>query len=260
MNQITFTNLPECFQITIIEATEVFHHFGDHFHNSYNIGILKSGTALLGLNGAKHQIKPGTIYFLNPRVIHSLQNLELQISYTVISIPEEVLLNLIKNQKPFSANPLSEDLQKSQTLLKQIQKILTPDTLPIEQQEILIDILDSFQFLPYQNFFKKEQFEKTILYLKEHFKEPITLNELCQLSFISPYHFIREFKRYTGLSPTEYLIQLRIKAAQKLLLQTTNLAIVAQQLGFYDQSHFSKYFKKHLGISPRKYLQSYKKR
>lgn len=63
--------------------------------------------------------------------------------------------------------------------------------------------------------------------------------------------FRKEFKRYTGFSPVQYQIQLRIQKSNSLL-STTNLSIkeIAHQLGFDSNNYFSRIFKQKTGISP----------
>jgi len=63
--------------------------------------------------------------------------------------------------------------------------------------------------------------------------------------------FRREFKRYTGFSPVQYQIQLRIQKS-KNLLSTTNLPVkeIAHQLGFDSNNYFSRIFKQKAGVTP----------
>ena len=98
--------------------------------------------------------------------------------------------------------------------------------------------------------------ENVLAYIEENYKKEINLTYISSLSFLSLFHFIREFKKYIGLSPFELVIQLRIKEAQRLLLKTDKIAEIAIESGFYDQSHLTKYFKKYVGISPKKYAKS----
>ncbi len=86
----------------------------------------------------------------------------------------------------------------------------------------------------------------------------IGLVELANLVHLSPYHFGRLFKQTIGLSPYQYLLQLRIEFAKKLIVERTGpLGDIAYQLNFSDQAHFSNAFRKATGISPRQYLQSH---
>ena len=59
-------------------------------------------------------------------------------------------------------------------------------------------------------------------HMEQQFMEDISLDTLAELTRTNKYHLSKEFKRYTGFSPHDYLIWLRINQA-KILLKTTNL-------------------------------------
>lgn len=82
----------------------------------------------------------------------------------------------------------------------------------------------------------------------------IGLVDLANLVHLSAYHFGRLFKQTIGLSPYQYILQLRIEYAKKLILEKAGpLGEIAYQLNFSDQAHFSNAFRKATGLSPRQY-------
>lgn len=91
-------------------------------------------------------------------------------------------------------------------------------------------------------------------YLNIHFRENITLDKLSELTFLNKYYLSHEFKKYSGMSPIEYLLTKRLTEARKLLA-TTDLSIsqISSIVGFGTSSYFSQYFKKSVGISPSEY-------
>lgn len=91
-------------------------------------------------------------------------------------------------------------------------------------------------------------------YVQTHYAQNISLQQLADLVHLSPYYFARLFKNATGMSPHNYLLQVRIDRAKELLAQEeVNLYKIAVELGFTDQSHFGRHFKKVVGITPRQY-------
>lgn len=85
----------------------------------------------------------------------------------------------------------------------------------------------------------------------------VSLLELAGVVHLSPYHFGRLFKQTVGLSPYQYILQLRIEYAKKLIKSNAaRISEIAYKLNFSDQSHFSNAFRKATGISPRQYLYS----
>jgi AraC family transcriptional regulator len=79
-----------------------------------------------------------------------------------------------------------------------------------------------------------------------------TQEQMAAVAHLSPYHFARQFKAATGLSPHQYVIARRVERAQHLLRADDQLCLaeVAFRLGFFDQSHFSLHFKRITGVTP----------
>lgn len=96
--------------------------------------------------------------------------------------------------------------------------------------------------------------EEIITYINEHFRESITVEELASRAGLSQYHFIRTFKKETGLTPHEYLLNTRIATA-KYLLKNTGLPIkeICFSTGFSCESVFCGAFKRHQGMTPLQY-------
>ena len=66
--------------------------------------------------------------------------------------------------------------------------------------------------------------------------------------------FIRNFKEYTGTTPTQYLLSLRISNAQSLLESTSfNVTEIAEIVGYNNPLYFSRLFKKQCGVSPTEF-------
>ncbi|MBN9384914.1 MAG: helix-turn-helix transcriptional regulator [Chitinophagaceae bacterium] len=75
--------------------------------------------------------------------------------------------------------------------------------------------------------------------------------DLAAQANLSPFHFTRLFKQTTGFSPYQYLLQLRVEAAKKLIRTGRYpLTEIAYELGYSDQAHFCKAFRRVTGMSP----------
>lgn len=97
-------------------------------------------------------------------------------------------------------------------------------------------------------------FEQIKIHLSQHIKDKICLDELCKHFNCDKFNLLRQFKQYTGLSPINYLITLRIQSAKELMISTDlPLVQIALESGFYDQSHFSNCFVKLVGLTPGEY-------
>jgi len=95
---------------------------------------------------------------------------------------------------------------------------------------------------------------KAIDFIEHNFHNNIYIQELAEMGFMSVRNFQRIFKEATGLSPNDYLLELRIQSASKLLTETDSAIYdVSNQVGITDWFYFSKAFKKKFGVSPLNY-------
>jgi AraC-like DNA-binding protein len=82
----------------------------------------------------------------------------------------------------------------------------------------------------------------------------VRLSELAALAGLSPFHFLRLFKRETGITPHRFLVQTRIRRAVQLLRETSRpVTAIAFEVGFGDLSNFINAFRREVGVSPRSY-------
>ena len=93
-----------------------------------------------------------------------------------------------------------------------------------------------------------------VKHLKASYPETHRLDELAARARLSRFHFIRVFREVTGVSPHQFLIGIRLRAASEHL-QTTSRPItsVALETGFNDISHFNRTFRRAFGMSPRQW-------
>lgn len=96
-------------------------------------------------------------------------------------------------------------------------------------------------------------------YMEQHYMDDITVAKLAALGYVSPSCFNRRFKKEIGITPIEYLIEIRIERS-KTLLRRKNISVteIAMRCGFSSNSHFSSCFQSRLGITPSEYRDKYK--
>jgi AraC family transcriptional regulator len=101
------------------------------------------------------------------------------------------------------------------------------------------------------------QLKQVVDFAHSYMQSDIGLHELAGLVHLSPYHFGRLFKQTVGKSPYQFILQLKIDCAKKLIKRNNGpISEIAYQLNFSDQSHFSNAFRKATGVSPRQFLYS----
>jgi AraC family transcriptional regulator len=90
-------------------------------------------------------------------------------------------------------------------------------------------------------------------YIHCYYYRRITLTELAEVAAISEFHLQRMFSQRFAVSPSEYLIEVRIAQAKLAIRQGDSLADVASACGFSHQSHLHGVFKRIVGITPGQY-------
>lgn len=91
-------------------------------------------------------------------------------------------------------------------------------------------------------------------YLREHYRESLTLEETAKRFYVSSSYLSRIFHRLTGFGFREYILHLRVREAQRLLAGTRmRMNEIAPAVGFEYLSHFNKAFKKATGLTPMQY-------
>jgi AraC family transcriptional regulator len=106
-------------------------------------------------------------------------------------------------------------------------------------------IADRYSLLP-------RRLESAIDYIHAHLNGDLSMTQIAGSVNSSPTHFASLFKRATGISLHQYVIQQRVNRA-KLLLETTDLPIpnIAAQVGFANPSHLGYHCKRQTGMTPR---------
>ncbi|WP_079558914.1 hybrid sensor histidine kinase/response regulator transcription factor [Alkalitalea saponilacus] len=103
---------------------------------------------------------------------------------------------------------------------------------------------------------KDEEFlQKLISYVEENHSEEFTIEELADTLCVSRTVFYNKVKGLTGLSPVEFVRQLKLKIAAHLLTQGYNVSEAAIKVGFSDARYFSRQFKALFGYLPSKHVQ-----
>lgn len=99
-----------------------------------------------------------------------------------------------------------------------------------------------------------EPFQRALSYISSHYSQKITLEDLSEISHYNPSYIILLFRKYTLMSPIEYINNYRIIIAKELLLHTKKSIIeVADKCGFHNLSYFTRSFKAHTNFTPSEF-------
>jgi AraC-like DNA-binding protein len=102
------------------------------------------------------------------------------------------------------------------------------------------------------------QARQSKVFMEKYLSEKIELQKIAAAAFMSRFHYIRIFKQVYGVSPRQYLRDLRISRAKELLKQGLPPAQVCTEVGYDSLPTFSSAFKRGTGYSPKAYQNLHK--
>lgn len=101
---------------------------------------------------------------------------------------------------------------------------------------------------------QKKNINESIKYLEENYQKEYCLEDVAQAANLSPYHFIRVFKSQTGKTPYELLMNIKMKKAKEMLMDSSKtITEISSLLVFSSSSHFARVFSRIVGLSPTAY-------
>lgn len=225
----------------------------------YLIMYTIQGEGYLKFNQQEYIMKPHSVALIDCNALHSFEiyqdNWELIWTH-VAGDGLRTYYNLITNQNHYVYDdvPIVEDKMMGwMEYFDRNDLYADIDAVPV--------ILDFFTFLIHERY-RINEAERTvpqgildaIEYMRFFYAEDLTLELLAAKAYMSTYHFIRRFRDYTGTTPHEYLLTLRI-AAVKRMLQETNVPIkdIAEKTGFSNTKSLAKIFKRVVGMTATEY-------
>lgn len=214
------------YDLTIILNGEMQYYINDKFCS------LKTGDAICH--------KPNSIQSRNPQKIRcdyfsvnftSTEKIDLP-DYIEGIVSNEILL-LISTFDEIKSKPYLDPSNTLNVLLNSLITIIENNL----KQECLSDTTN-----------------KIMKFIKENLSTKITLNDISKLTFFTPIYCDTLFKKETGKSIINYLLDERIAKAKSLLIEgSLSLTKIAEISGFYDYNYFSRTFKKKTGYTPTQY-------
>ncbi len=121
--------------------------------------------------------------------------------------------------------------------------------------------LSSSSFAQIETYSESRRVQKVQQYIALHYKEEIRLATLADMVGMTPVSFSRFFRLRTGKTLSDYIIDIRLGAAARLLVDSTQtVAEIGYDCGFNNLSNFNRMFKRKKGCSPKAFRESFRKK
>ncbi len=249
-----------------LTATYITHAFGRHTHEGFAIGVIKKGAETFYYRGEMHIAPEGSVVVICPDELHTGQAQTADGWTYRMMYPDADLLAQVASEIagrprgiPYFAAPVYHDktlfaaLYAAHVALEQSLSALERETRLTDALALLIRRYADDRPPLAGSGMVHDVLRDAKDYLRAHYADNVSLEQLAQTVYLSPFHLSRLFRERLGLPPHTYLNQIRVNHAKTLLNSGLSLTAVAHDVGFADQSHLSKAFKRVVGVSPGEY-------
>lgn len=240
-----------------------------HSHDYFEIELITSGHGYQLINGKKHTMKPGMFYILAPSDNHKFfiqKKITIwNISFTHSFLPES-FSHAFAQKKDDLVFFLDE---KELNFISQIfinakkehlDKLKLSDLLLNQSLSLLLTIITRKGNLSLENKQQDSPILDAISYVKLHFTQNPSREIVAQHCHLNASYLSSAFKKATGKTYSDYLIDLKISHAKKLLRHTSeSIMLIAENSGFESICNFNRAFKKKTQLSPSQYRKKHQK-
>lgn len=226
----------------------------------YQIIYITDGSGKLETRQGNYVIHPGTILFIYPGMWHRYRpDKKTGWKEHYIGFHGEFTGNIFQEQYITKQKPLMY-IGFQDILIKQFFDVIeiVKDEKPGYQQVcsgITLHLISNILSINKNREFSGRDIERKIrracIYLRENLHNEVNIEQLAGDVHVGYSHFRRVFKKYTGLSPAQYHLKLRLQKAKELLI-TTNLSVkqIAYDMGFQSNYYFTRIFTRKMGVPP----------
>lgn len=242
---------------------------GIHSHNSYEFILAYSEVPSAPVDNRMYDRKENALFAINPIQEHGIEKglknfhlCGLHIDTAFVKNAAEDILglpNIIFSNDSFVLN---HDISMLVRLLleelkyKQLgHEFMEENLYALIVSSLIRQIKHNLPSRPHNvRKASKENFKSVIDYINENYAAGISCTELSGLLKMDKYSFIRSFKAQTNKTPYEYVLDLKIEKAKKMLAgKDCTVTEVSMLCGFSSHSHFTSTFKKKTGLSPTEF-------
>ncbi len=251
--------------------------YEEHRHSAVEMVLALGGTVRHVVNGVEFDARGGDVFVLHPNMSHELRGRRAFDEVKICCVPGafETLIPDLAGTMGFKALfvppgeggghipwlrlPLEEFAQCRRVALEMLSEYAEKRfgwkaAMHAGMCMLLVTLLRGYQRGEVGARPSLGRLHEAISFMESNFRRQVTLDELARRAGMSRSQFVRVFRASNGTSPVDYLIDLRLDAAQRMMLASArSISEIALDCGFADSNYFSRQFKRRLGMSPKDY-------
>ncbi|MCC8168990.1 MAG: AraC family transcriptional regulator [Oscillospiraceae bacterium] len=263
----TYVPFPELF-VNRMKRTKPFDMPVLHYHDGYEFFYVIDGERDFLLNDTEYRLKKGDALLMKPFELHfsfSSPSEPMSDRYAVNFKPEQLSEILDENEFKEIDNIMNRRmLHMNAEQQRYILRLLTmtdndnADGSPFAKKAAKAGIVQLFALLRFTQTVSAESGEnnavlKAIKYINENYRYDITLSDISDFCYLNPSYFCRKFKSVTGITFLQYLSDVRVNNAHRLLTSTDkSIREIADECGFSSLAHMTRLFNKSYNTPPSK--------
>lgn len=254
-----FKRPPHRAGVELYRAHIVRHAFEPHTHAAFGLGAIESGVERFRYRGTEHLAPADTLVLMNPDELHTGRaETGGGWRYRMLYLDDAVLEQLTGERGWWFAEATDRDATRARRVSRLLCQLWHAHE-PLAFDGLLLNLIDELR--PSARVAQPARdegllrFAPVLDYLRAHLAQRVTLDELAAVAGLSPFHFLRQFKRAHHATPQQMLMALRLFEAKQLLAAGEAPAQVAAAVGLTDQAHLTHAFANRYGVTPARYQQ-----
>lgn len=240
--------------IELLSVQQQVADFPEHFHETFCISLIGSGTEIIKSGNSKLYTSEGNISITNPFEIHAnpVFDEDVKIGFDTIYLSQPLVNYLLGKENTKFEN--IQTFSSKQIILFNELKFRIENKLNSEIEINLKNFLLTLDLTKQPDklnmFNQTNKYADVLGYLDSNYQHKLSLEKPAKIVGMDKYNFSKAFRKAIGLSPMNYVLMKKIFYAKSLIKKDSILTEIAYELDFTDQSHFNKQFKRFVGISP----------
>ncbi len=237
-------------------------YFEHHWHEHIELHYILQGIGIFQCNQRKVIAKKGNLVVFNSNELHMGKNEAGELDAIVMIFELDAFSKEVAEH-----NIIFRTLIEGDDRIQELMLAIYRETEEKQQAYKLIAKGMVYELIAYlirnyavENLTDSERNRRTrdltrlntvLVYINQHYTEPISNTELADLVHLSEDRFNHIFKESMGVSPLNYINEMRLKKAMHLLRKNEfSVAEVAMTVGFQDFNHFGRLFRRYYGCAP----------